>query len=170
MEKIAARMFRMDEQTWRRHANPWSVWTRALTLLPLTLAIWSRVWIGGWAIVIVVLIGLWLWLNPRLFDEPRSTDNWGSKATFGERILLQRQSIDIPVHHIRAITLMKVIAFAGVFPYAIGLWQLDLELTIIGLLLIYTGKMWFLDRMVWLYEDMRHTKTEFESWLYRDRN
>ena len=32
--------------------------------------------------------------------------------------------------------------------------------------LIYLGKMWFLDRMVWLYEDMKDTTPEYRSWLY----
>ncbi|WP_377193710.1 DUF6653 family protein [Ruegeria meonggei] len=37
----------MKDEVWLRHANPWSVWARVLTPLPLlALAIWSRAWIG----------------------------------------------------------------------------------------------------------------------------
>ncbi|WP_406601478.1 DUF6653 family protein [Lentzea miocenica] len=25
---MVAKAFRMDDEAWRRHANPWSVWTR----------------------------------------------------------------------------------------------------------------------------------------------
>ena len=35
-EARIARLFAMDEATWARHANPWSVWTR-FTALPLLL-------------------------------------------------------------------------------------------------------------------------------------
>lgn len=41
-----AHFFQMDNDTWKRHANPWCFWTR-LTVIPLLfLAIWSRVWLG----------------------------------------------------------------------------------------------------------------------------
>ena len=39
---------RMDDATWRRHANPWSVWTCATVLPVIIFAVWSRVWIGRW--------------------------------------------------------------------------------------------------------------------------
>ncbi|MHC4212843.1 MAG: DUF6653 family protein [Planctomycetota bacterium] len=28
------------------------------------------------------------------------------------------------------------------------------------------GKRWFLDRMVWLYEEMRETNPEYSKWLH----
>ena len=44
----ARRLMAMDDAAWARHANPWSVWARVLTPLPmLSASIWSRVWIGG---------------------------------------------------------------------------------------------------------------------------
>jgi hypothetical protein len=43
------RLMAMDDRVWRRHANPWSGWTRVTVLPLLVLAIWSRVWIGWWA-------------------------------------------------------------------------------------------------------------------------
>jgi len=37
----------MDDATWKRHANPWSGWSR-ITILPLLcLAIMSRVWVDS---------------------------------------------------------------------------------------------------------------------------
>jgi len=51
LEERISSAFRMDEETWLRHANPWSVWTR-LTALPLLVAaFWSREWVGWWAII-----------------------------------------------------------------------------------------------------------------------
>ena len=36
---------------------------------------------------------------------------------------------------------------------------------ILGIALAYLGKSWYLDRMVWLYEDMKHLP-EYGEWLY----
>ena len=42
------RLMKMDDAAWKRHANPWSAWTRTLILPLLALTVWSRVWIGWW--------------------------------------------------------------------------------------------------------------------------
>nr|WP_238997445.1 DUF6653 family protein [Mycolicibacterium sp. CBMA 361] len=51
----------MTDAAWRRHANPWSVWTRFAAIPLMMLAIWSRVW--GWpsvfGAVLVVYGQLW---------------------------------------------------------------------------------------------------------------
>jgi hypothetical protein len=77
------RLMAMDDRVWRRHANPWSGWTRVAALPLLVLAIWSRVWIGWWALVAVWLVVVWTWLNPRLFPEPRTLDAWMSRGRAG---------------------------------------------------------------------------------------
>jgi hypothetical protein len=51
--KSLERLMSMDDRVWRRHANPWSGWTRVTALPLLVLAIWSRVWIGWWAVLAV---------------------------------------------------------------------------------------------------------------------
>src|SRR5580704_963594 len=99
IEHIMARAFRMDEKTWQRHANPWSVWTRYLTLPLLVFIIWSRIWIGLWFLPLLSLGLIWLFLNPRAFSKPKTTNNWASKGTFGERIWLARKRVPIPNNH-----------------------------------------------------------------------
>lgn len=47
-----------------------------------------------------------------------------------------------------------------------GLFVYDALATILGLVLIVLGKLWFLDRMVWLYQDMKDRDGEYASWLY----
>jgi hypothetical protein len=37
--------------------------------------------------------------------------------------------------------------------------------SVFGVALTYLGKSWYLDRMVWLYEDMKHV-SEYAKWLY----
>src|SRR5687767_10226355 len=98
-ERAMAQAFGMDEGTWARHANPWSVWTRYTVLPLLMLAIWSRVWLGWWSIVPVLLTLLWAWLNPRLFPVPSSTNNWASMAVLGERVWMNRGKVPLPQHH-----------------------------------------------------------------------
>lgn len=161
-----ARSFRMSEETWKRHANPWSVWTRNTVLPLLVLAVWSRVWVGRWAIALTALAVLWAWLNPRVFPAPASTDNWASKAVLGERVWLQRAEVPLPPHHRVMPTLLGAIAAIGVVPLVIGVVRLDVWPTLFGAALIYCGKLWFLDRMVWLYEDMKDARPEYRAWLY----
>ncbi|MEQ8820690.1 MAG: hypothetical protein RLY93_10625 [Sumerlaeia bacterium] len=156
----------MADATWKRHASPWSVWTRAATLPFLALAVWSRVWLGWYALVPVGGVAFWLWINPRLFPPPKSTDNWGSKATFGERVWLNRKSIPVPRHHQVAINWLLTIATLGTIAMVYGLIWLDFWPTVLGVAVTYLGKMWFLDRMVWLYEDMRPKNPEYASWLH----
>ncbi len=52
LETGLAKVFGLDgEDAWRRHANPWSVYTRIPIPLLLVAAIWSRAWIGWWSLV-----------------------------------------------------------------------------------------------------------------------
>ena len=47
---------RMTPEVWARHANPWSGWTRVAILPLFVLAIWSRAWLGWWALVPLALL------------------------------------------------------------------------------------------------------------------
>lgn len=165
-ERGIAHLFRMTDATWKRHASPWSVWTRVLTLPLLVLAIWSRVWFGWAALVPVGVVALWIWLNPRIFPPPRSTDNWASKATFGERVWLARGETPIPPHHARAARVLSGLAGVGTVVLAVGLVLLDLTLTVGGATFAWLAKLWFCDRMVWLYDDMRDANPTYRAWLY----
>ncbi|MGQ4877239.1 DUF6653 family protein [Billgrantia sp. LNSP4103-1] len=165
-ERVMARLFRMSDQAWAHHANPWSVWTRNTALPILVLAIWSRVWVGWWALVPFALALLWLWLNPRLFPVPASTNNWASRAVLGERVWLNREQVPIPEHHSHAAYLLSATAALGVPFLAWGLYHLEFWPTLLGSVLVYAGKLWFLDRMVWLYQDMLEHHPEYSRWLY----
>jgi hypothetical protein len=165
-EQAMASAFGMDERTWARHANPWSVWTRNTGLPLLILAIWSRVWLGWWAALAVVLAMLWIWLNPRLFPVPPSTDNWASRAVLGERVWLARAQVPVPPHQRRMPHLLSAVAATGL-PFLVwGLYHLQIWPTLFGMLLVFAGKLWFLDRMVWLYGEMKDAHPEYRRWLY----
>ncbi len=145
----------MDDQSWARHANPWSGWTRVPILPLLALAIWARAWIGWWCLVPVTALVIWAFVNPRAFPKPESLDNWMSKAVLGERLFLARQRLAIPGHHVWWGIALSIVAGVGILPLAYGLWVFDLWAVFLGLALTVGGKLWFLDRMVWLHADMQ---------------
>lgn len=163
--KIAA-AFSMSDDTWARHANPWSVWTRFTVLPLLILAIWSRAWLDWWSLVPISVVVVWMWLNPRIFPPPASTNNWAAKAVLGERVWLNRDKIPVPEHHRRVPSILSIVSTTGMVFVIWGLVTFNVWSTLLGNVVVYLGKLWFIDRMVWLYEDMKNTNAEYRSWLY----
>ncbi len=161
---LSERMMGMDEAAWARHANPLSVYSR-MSILPLmTLAVFSRVWLGWGALLPIGLVVLWTWWNPRAFAPPKSTNSWAAHGTFGERVFLNRKAVPIPKHHARWAVSLGVVSGLGLVPWLWGLWQIDLGMTLFGLSLMIGGKLWFVDRMVWLYQDMKDAHPDYTAW------
>lgn len=164
--RFAERLMLMDEKTWQRHAHPISIWSRVFLALPLlVLAVWSRAWIGDWWLIALAGAVGFIWLNPRMAPVPVHTDNWGAKAVFGERIWLNRKNVPIPAHHRLVPHLLSILSALGIPLLLWGLYALAIWPTLFGSMVIYLGKLWFVDRMVWLYEDMRDEHCEYEAWL-----
>ena len=166
IEKVIAKVFSMSDKVWERHANPLSVWTRYSVLPILVFAFWSRVWLGWWSIICVAVALFWVWLNPRLFQKPKSTNNWASKAVMGERVWLNRKEVAVPERHKIFPNILSIVAAVGMAFCIYGVVKLHVWPTIFGVALAYLGKSWFLDRMVWLYEDMKEIHPEYRKWLY----
>lgn len=165
--KVLSRLFIGSEAVWERHASGWSVWTRVATGPLLPFAILSHIRIGWtWALAITTLLAVWLWLNPRIFAKPKTTRPWHARAVLGERVWINRDKVPIPAHHARAAFIVSLIAAAGsviaLFAAIVGwFWP-----TISGTAVMVLGKLWFCDRMVWLYDDMKDAVPEYRSWLY----
>lgn len=149
----AERLMRMDDATWARHANPLSVWSRFSCLPLITLAIWSRVWLGWAALVPLALALGWTFVNPRLFAPPARLDRWASRGVLGERVFLDRAARGVAGHHIRAGRVLTGISVVGLVPLAWGLWRIDAWAVMCGLSVTMLGKVWFVDRMVWVLQD-----------------
>lgn len=158
----------MDEAAWERHANPWSAWTRVPILPALVLALWSRVWIGAWCLLPVAALLAWAWINPRAFPRPSRTTSWASRAVMGERVWLARDRVPIPGHHALWARLLSLAAGLGAAPLLWGLWALEAWPVLLGLTLTMGAKLWFLDRMVWLYEDMAARHPDYAAWMRRE--
>lgn len=155
----------MSDDVWQRHTNPWSGWSRLTAMPLLALAIWSRVWIGYWAIPAVLLVLLWIWLNPRVFPAPRYTDNWMSRGVLGERVWLNRKAVSIPRWYvILGFSLNAVSGLAGL-AYLAGLILLHLPATIIGMLISMAAKLGFVGLVGRLYTEMAPLHPPYQEWM-----
>lgn len=154
LEEKIAKIFKLTGDNWLKHANPWSVWTRFATLPFLVLAIWSRAWIGWYSLIPISILIVWLALNPILFKKPKSFESWAAKSVLGEKYWSQRNKKAVPQHHHTPIIILTILQSLGGIILIIGLWRLDIHLTLLGIVTVYLSKMWFLDRMVWIYEEM----------------
>ncbi len=163
-----ARLFGLKGETWMRHANPVSVWTRFAVLPLLAVSIWSRDWIGWWSLVPVALSLVFMMVNPLLFPKPASTRNWASKGVFGERIWADRTTVELP-EQFRSSAVANVsylFQMVGMAVLAYGLVELDVVAVVSGLVIVQCAKAWFIDRMVLLFEDMKTRNPEYASWEY----
>ena len=152
--RFSERLMAMDDATWARHANPWSVYTRFTCLPLIALSIWSRVWLGWWSLLPLATALVWTWCNPRAFAPAKQSDGWAWKGAMGERLFLDRKRHPVPAHHTALANLLTLLSAIGGVILAYGLIVLDAWATIAGLLFTMTTKAWFVDRMVWLYEDV----------------
>jgi len=62
--------------------------------------------------------------------------------------------------------ILSIVAAVGTAFCIYGVVRLHVWPTIFGIALAYMGKSWFLDRMVWLFEDMKEIHPEYGKWLY----
>jgi hypothetical protein len=161
--KLSEKVMSMDDESWDRHSNPWSVYTRFTTLPLISLAFWSREWLDFYALIPITLSFFWVWVNPRLFSAPKNTNNWASMGTFGERIYLNRKKEPIPVHQLKFCRILLVFSGLGLPFFFYGIYTLDLWVLVLGNLWVIAFKAWFVDRMVWLYSEMKNTSSATHS-------
>jgi hypothetical protein len=164
VEKTLARLFGLGGDRWLRHANPKSVYSRFPVLFMIAMSVWSRVWIGRYFLLPLSLSLLWTFFNPRLFDEPNSFDTWAAKGVLGERIWKDRDSYDIPAVWAQQTHVLNAVQLVAMGPFLVGLYKLQLWMTVAGLSVAFVSKLWFFDRMVWLFEDQRENEAVRE-WL-----
>lgn len=154
-EHYIARLFRLDDESWARHANPWSGWTRFVTCLPfLVLAFWSRTWIGSWSFGPIALALLWIWLNPRVFSPARDDTAWITRGVLGERFWSERRHRPVPYRHATVPHILSLAALMRL-PFVVwGVATLDVWPAVFGMAQIIGAKLWYIDRMSLLYDDI----------------
>ena len=167
MEARVARLFGLQDDAWMRHANPSSVWSRFSCVSLFVLAVWSREWIGWYSLIPIAAVIVWTWINPRLFGVPASTRNWASKAVFGERIWADRRNIEIPDQFTsRVPNLANASSCIGLALLVYALVVHNVLLAVAGILIVHVGKLWYLDRMVLLFADMKDRDDTYARWEY----
>ena len=154
MEATMARAFGLDGEGWQRHTNPWSVYTRIPIPALLVAAISTRTRIGWRSLVPVGLVCAWTVVNPRAFPPPRSVDHWASRAVLGETYWANREEVPVPARHRVAPTVLGAVSTLGVPFIARGLVVRDSWMVLFGLAIQTIGKIWLLDRMALLYDDV----------------
>jgi hypothetical protein len=164
-ERKISKLFNLTDDNWMKHANPWSIWTRYSVLPIIVFAFWSRIWLKWWCLIPAIISLAWMFFNPVFFKKPKSTKNWASKSVLGKRVYLNRDKIDIPKHHKLLPNILNAISSIGMILAIYGIVMFYVWPAIMGIALAYLGKSWYLDRMVWLYEDMKHIP-EYKKWLY----
>lgn len=154
IERRLAQLFRLDSKGWKRHANPLSVWSRYSVLLVFVSAIWLREFSAGLSILLFLLAICWMFINPLIFPKPNDLSGWASKAVMGEQIYLNRDNTSLPEHHqLPLYTILKLTASLGFILSFWAAYTYNITLCILAVLITYLAKSWFLDRMVWLYQD-----------------
>ena len=163
--QFIANVIRDDEHAWERGANPWSVWTRIATWPLLMLALWSLRLAPVEALVSIVLLAGWLWLNSRIFPPPLTTKSWAARTIMGERAYVLRSLHPIPLYHGNALTLLGIGTWLGGLLMAAGLLAAEPATFIVGCVTAALCRFWFLDRLVWLFDDMAREVPEYRAWL-----
>lgn len=164
----AERLMTMDDRAWAKHANPLSGYSRLGGGTIIFLALWSPFWIGWTSIAPIALALFWIWINPRLFQPPKTADAWVTKGVLGERVFLNRKNIPIPAGHERAawITTAISILFFAITVY--GFFTRNFWAAFAGWHGAILGKIWFVDRMVWLWETMKDKDPQYAAWARAD--
>lgn len=160
-DRAIERVMGMTDELWLRHANPWSVWTRIACVPAFALATWSRDWIGAFSLIPVALVVVFLWLNTRIFGPATDLDRWETRAILGEKIWLNRRRVPISQTQQRATALALTGSVAGILPAGLGLIWLDVGLTLLGVVVIVCGQIWFLTLLARLYDEVVPDRDRF---------
>jgi hypothetical protein len=157
----------MGEETWSRHSNPWSAFTRLITYPLVFIPVWYiQVFLqdplGFWyPLAGVALVIAWFAINPRIFPKPKRTDNWFSVGVLGEQIWTKERRMGLTL----VLEIMTAPFFiAALFTaYTQQLWP-----TLFCASVAFLLKVWFVDRMGFYYkEKTRNQGMEGEARFHR---
>lgn len=145
----------MVDEVWRRHANPWSVWTRFAAIPLFELAVWSRAWIGWWSLAGVVVVLVWLvGPNVRMFS-PVEPVSWAARGIYGEQLHVEGKA---PAAHRMVLRLLIAAGLIGFALIAWGLVALDIWPLVLGTTVVVFAQLWRIDRYGLLFE--QHTSQD----------
>ena len=161
---LAERLMGMNDRVWARHMNPLSVWTRLFSAPLWFLALWSYVWLGWLSLVPILIMAVWTYLNPRVFPRPRTLDAWGSKGVLGERVWLARKEMPLPAGFARAAFITSSLSGLFILCGFYGFITRDFWAAVLGWHAAVVAKIWFVDRMVWLWDVTADKEKRLAVW------
>jgi hypothetical protein len=85
---VPSHIKRLLREIFRHHSNPWSAWTRLLSVPLVFVPIWNRSWRQE------AIVGAWLILNPILFPKPKDDKAWATRAMLGEEMWIAKRPLD----------------------------------------------------------------------------
>lgn len=159
---------RMTDASWARHANPWSVYTRILGGTLVFFSLWSIYWIGWYSLFAIATSAFWIYINPRIFSPPRTTSSWAAKGVLGERAFLNRRAVPIPAGHARLAWITTAISAAFLAISVYGILYKNFWAAFSAWHAATVSKLWFVDRMVWLWGVMKDKHPVYQSWAQGD--
>jgi len=124
---------------WEKHANPWSAWTRIGAAPFLYVAIWFS------SIPLFILVVIWYVINPFIFPKPKTHDSWASKGVLGEQLWTRKVGKDFNLF-------LQILTGAFFIPSLYLTWVNDFWPALYTATLAFIFKVWFVDRMRFLYE------------------
>ena len=138
------------KRAWKRHSNPWSVWTRILSYPLVYVPVWNRSWKQGAA------VAAWFAANPVLFPEPEGDEPWATRGVLGEELWTAERPRDLSI----LINTTSATFFAGglLATYRRRLWPMVFFASVALLL-----KLWYIDRMTFYYEQHREREESPEE-------
>lgn len=150
---VVAAAHGMTDEAWRRHANPWSVWTRFAAIPAFELSVWAREWIGWWCLAPVAAVLVWLFvLNVRLFG-PVEPVTWAARGIYGEQLHVEGR---LPAAHRTVLRLLMAAGLLSSVFIGWGLVALDLWPLAFGTTLLVGAQLWRIDRYSLHYDHHRH--------------
>ena len=162
--QLTERAAGMNEKIWMRHANPLSGWTRLWTAPFLFFSLWGYFWFGWKSLIFFAVLCLWLWINPRIFPKPKSAGAWMTKGVLGERVWLNRKNVPIPKGFALAAIILSSLSGGMLLLSIAGFVLRDFWLAFLAWHFSSMLKIWFVDRMVWLWEVMKDSEAQYQAW------
>ncbi|WP_265520118.1 DUF6653 family protein [Oerskovia flava] len=90
-----------------RHSNPWSAWTRWLSVPLVLVPLWTRRWSH------VAIVGAWMAANPVIFPRPADDHALSTRAVLGEELWIAERPRDAALAVDAAASLAGIVAMVA---------------------------------------------------------
>jgi len=85
---MSSHLKRLTRKVFERHSNPWSAWTRLLSVPLVFVPLWTR------SPRHAFIVGAWMLLNPVVFPKPEDDSAWATRAMLGEEMWIAQRPLD----------------------------------------------------------------------------